>query len=78
MKHAIGDPMKSIPDAVADARRAWLDGLQRSQKPAQSDFERSAVWRSTLIAAVIVIGVNLFSPAPTPIAVQPASHHTTV
>jgi hypothetical protein len=63
-------------DLNTGSRQAWLVAMQGDLQIRQhSDFEKSLVWRSTLIAAVIVIGINLLSP--TPAAVQPAHIHAT-
>jgi hypothetical protein len=62
--------MKSI-DKHGDARRTWLrieQGLAvpKMRKPTeQSDFESSAVWRCTFVAAFIVTVINIpVSPPP--------------
>lgn len=69
--------MKSIPDVAGEARRAWLCEMQRGQTGPQSDFEKSLAFRSTLIVAIFVIGINLFSPPPAPATYRPAHVHAT-
>ncbi|MFL9899037.1 hypothetical protein PQR71_12885 [Paraburkholderia fungorum] len=65
--------MTSLPDSAANERRAWLCRLQA---PVQSDFETSVVWRSTLIAALIVIVINI--PASPPVTPAQAAVRSTV
>ncbi|MFP3432113.1 hypothetical protein SB781_20345 [Paraburkholderia sp. SIMBA_061] len=57
--------MNSLPDSAGDARRAWLCKAQDDLTPLQSDFEKSPVFRLSLVVAAVVIGLSLFSPPPT-------------
>lgn len=68
--------MKGIVDSAGDARRAWLRNMQEDFRPLQSDFEKSLAFRLTLLVAAFVIGINLFSPPPQPVAQPPASRAT--
>ncbi len=68
--------MKSI-ELNTEKRHAWLRELQDlADKPApdlaQSDFEKSLAFRLTFIVVLIVIGINIFAPPPTPAADKPA------
>lgn len=63
--------MKPIFDAHGPARRAALQELQQSHFPPARPIESSAAWRLTIVAALVVILVNLLpsNDAPaTPIA----------
>ncbi|WP_343666292.1 hypothetical protein [Paraburkholderia tropica] len=57
----------SRQDANEHARQDWL---KQEQQPAikphapQSNFEESPHWRICLLIAVIVIGIQVFSPDP--------------
>ena len=63
--------MKSI-DKNAQARQTWLrqeQGLPFEVPPdhtvyRQSDFERTPIWRLTMVATFVVIVTNALSPAP--------------
>lgn len=57
----------SFEDVNGDGRRAWLREEQEPrvrQHVPQSNFEESPHWRICLLIAVIVIGINVFSPDP--------------
>ncbi|WP_175051099.1 hypothetical protein [Paraburkholderia sediminicola] len=56
--------MKEIVDSAGDGRRAWLRGMQDDLMPLQSDFEKSPVYRLSLIVAAVVVGLSLFAPPP--------------
>lgn len=56
--------MNSLPDSAGDARRAWLCKEQDDLIPLQSDFEKSPVFRLSLVVAAVVIGLSLFAPPP--------------
>lgn len=58
--------MKST-DLNAECRRAWLRQEQqpciRQQTP-QSNFEQSPYWRICFFVAVVIIGIQAFTPDP--------------
>lgn len=74
--------MNSIADANTEQRHAWLRDEQNlpAHKPAsprcQSDFEKSFAWRLAMVAAVLVIGINLFHSASPPVSIAPSNHAT--
>jgi hypothetical protein len=54
-------------DLARESRHAWLRHEQQpsvKQHAPQSDFEQSPYWRVCLLIALIVIGINVFSPDP--------------
>lgn len=54
-------------DQNGDARRAWLSQEQlphSCKQTVQSNFEESPYWRVGLFVAVVVIGIQVFSPEP--------------
>lgn len=60
--------MKST-DMHTDARREWLRSEQApritpSEPARQSNFEKSAIFRWTVVAALLFIVVNAFQDAP--------------
>ncbi|WP_257835038.1 hypothetical protein [Burkholderia glumae] len=77
--------MKPLFDAYTEDRRAAIHFMQfgdtPSHKPGQSHFqqpksiESTTIWRSTLVAALIVIAINVFQDGPTA-PVQAVSHTT--
>lgn len=75
--------MTALPDIHGDDRRAWLQFVQESdpvRRPAHaapdtSNFEKTLAWRLALLAAVVVIGINVFAPDPEP-NVAPGTMHT--
>lgn len=56
--------MNSLPDSAGDARRAWLCKTQSDLIPLQSDFEKSPVFRFSIVVAAVVVGLSLFAPPP--------------
>ncbi|MFM0192400.1 hypothetical protein PQQ65_04860 [Paraburkholderia strydomiana] len=56
--------MKEITDSAADARRAWLRKMQDDLVPLQSDFEKTPIFRVSLIVAAVVIGLSIFGSQP--------------
>ncbi|RQR37835.1 hypothetical protein [Burkholderia sp. Bp9142] len=60
--------MKSIYDAHTDARRAELQRMQQSYFPPAKPVESSAAWRLTIVAALVVILVNLVPSNDVPAA----------
>ncbi|MBI0327675.1 hypothetical protein [Burkholderia plantarii] len=68
-------------DVNEAARWDWLRSVQTphvnaSDSARNCNFEKSVVWRSTLVAALIVIAINAFQDGP--IAPVQAVSHTTV
>ena len=55
--------MESLKDSHGPDRRLWVRLIQQPQ----SDFEKSLAFRLAWLVAVIVIGINLFTPSPDPI-----------
>lgn len=68
--------MNSLPDSAGDARRAWLCEAQEQLVPIQSDFEKSPVFRISMIVAAVVIGLNLFAPPPSTVTTHAAARAT--
>ena len=50
-----------------EARQAWLRKMQDDLMPLQSDFEKSPIFRLSLLVAAIVVGLTTFAPQPTPV-----------
>ncbi|MEK7891257.1 hypothetical protein AAB992_29550 [Burkholderia contaminans] len=67
--------MKPIFDAHGAARRAAIQRMQQSYFPAIKPVESSTAWRFVMIAAVVVILVNLLpgNEAPQAPAARPHS-----
>ncbi|MEX3915994.1 hypothetical protein AB4Y43_07075 [Paraburkholderia sp. BR10872] len=69
--------MESV-DIYSDERRAWLQQQMRAdmESAPQSNFEQSPYWRFCFCVALIVIGIQVFSPEPVPLnpAAANASH----
>lgn len=61
--------MESLNDAHGPERRLWLRLIQ-----SQSDFEKTLAFRLTLLAAVVVISINVFAPDSQPGATPTATH----
>jgi len=57
--------MESLPDSAGNARRTWLRAVETEPPAAQSDFERSAIWRGVFVAAFIVTVINIPVSPPT-------------
>lgn len=53
--------MESLKDTHGPERRLWLHLMQP-----QSDFEKSLAFRLVWLAAIVVIGINLFAPTSDP------------
>ncbi|RQZ24182.1 hypothetical protein DIE14_21980 [Burkholderia sp. Bp9017] len=66
--------MKPIFDAHGPARRAALQELQKSHFPPAKPIESSAAWRLTIVAALVVIFVNLVPGNDVPAAPAVHSH----
>lgn len=68
--------MKEIIDSGAEARRAWLREMQDGLVPMQSDFEKTPIFRVSLVIAAVVIGLSIFGPQPSTVtshvAVRPS------
>lgn len=72
--------MKST-DMHAAARQSWLRDEQTNRvvpvEPArQSNFEKSKVFRWTVVAALLFVVVNVFQDDP--VVVPPTAYHVTV
>ncbi|WP_155638878.1 hypothetical protein [Burkholderia cepacia] len=67
--------MKPIFDAHGAARRAAIQRMQQSYFPPANQVESSAAWRLTIIAALVVILVNLLPGNDVP-ATPTAQSHT--
>ncbi|WP_175796350.1 hypothetical protein [Burkholderia anthina] len=66
--------MKPIFDAHGPARRAALQELQQSHFPPAKPIESTAAWRLTIVAALVVIFVNLVPSNDVPAAPEVHSH----
>ncbi|MBY4866763.1 hypothetical protein K6W76_09605 [Burkholderia anthina] len=66
--------MKPIFDAHGPARRAALQELQQSHFPPAKPIESSAAWRLTIVAALVVIFVNLVPSNDVPAEPAVQSH----
>ncbi|WP_322038420.1 hypothetical protein [Burkholderia cenocepacia] len=64
--------MKPIFDAHGAARRAAIQRMQQSYFPPVKQVESSSAWRFVMVAAVVVILVNLLPDNDAPQA--PAAH----
>ncbi|MGU4696844.1 hypothetical protein K6L09_09290 [Burkholderia cepacia] len=67
--------MKPIFDAHGAARRAAIQRMQQSYFPPAKPVESSVAWRFVMVAAVVVILVNLLpgNDAPQAPATRPLS-----
>jgi hypothetical protein len=74
--------MNSIADANTEQRHAWLRAEQdlpaRNAAPRrdQSDFEKSFAWRLAIVAAIVVIAINLFHSASPPVSTGQSNRAT--
>jgi hypothetical protein len=68
--------MNSLPDSAGEARRTWLCEQQDSLLPLQSDFEKTPIFRASMVIAAIVVGLSIFGPQPSTVtshvAVRPS------
>ncbi|HIE5946013.1 TPA: hypothetical protein ACXN34_003997 [Burkholderia cepacia] len=72
--------MKST-DIHAEARRSWLRDEQMNRVVAseacrQSNFEKSKIFRWTVVAALLFVAVNVFQDDP--VVVPTTDYHVTV
>lgn len=66
--------MVSLPDSHTEARHAALRDMQAGPARQQSDFEKKLAFRLAFLVATVVIGFNLFAPAPQNYAATAARH----
>ncbi|WP_156437880.1 hypothetical protein [Burkholderia sp. BDU5] len=60
--------MKPIFDAHGAARRAAIQRMQQSYFPQPKPVESSTAWRFVMVAAAVVILVNLLPSSDAPVA----------
>jgi hypothetical protein len=65
--------VKEIIDSAADARRAWLREIQEDLVPLQSDFEKTPIFRVSLVIAAVVVGLSIFGPQPSTVTSHAAA-----
>ncbi|MET3554737.1 hypothetical protein [Burkholderia sp. 567] len=68
-------------DHQSPARHEWLREEQQhrvtpSESARQSNFEKSAIFRWTVVAALLFVVVNVFQDDP--VVVPPTAYHVTV
>ncbi|MGC3025810.1 hypothetical protein ACPUER_11760 [Burkholderia sp. DN3021] len=69
------------PDLNVEARHDWLRDEQTprvtpSQPARQSNFEKSAIFRWTVVAALLFVAVNIFQDDP--VVAPTTAYHVTV